>query len=104
MIRFGEKIMKEKMLLCTVFRSEYKEGAYLYAPFKTDGSSLDKVPDELKRGLGQLTEVMKLKLTATRKLANADPVRVMSSLDEKGYYLQLPPLDLTRPASMDEAT
>jgi uncharacterized protein YcgL (UPF0745 family) len=27
----------------------------------------------------------------TQKLANADPVKVLASLQERGFYLQLPP-------------
>lgn len=79
------------MILCSVFRSERKEGAYLYTPFKTGHNALADVPAELLAQLGTLTEVMKLKLTPERKLAQADAARVIQQLQEKGYYLQLPP-------------
>jgi len=79
------------MILCSIFRSERQEGAYLYTPFKTDSNALAEVPGELLAQLGTLTEVMKLKLTPDRKLAQANTTRVIQQLEEKGYYLQLPP-------------
>ncbi len=93
--------MPEPAVLCSVFRSERKEGAYLYTPLKTGGDALEDIPAELLRQLGALTEVMKLKLTPNRKLANADAGRVIQQLQDCGYYLQLPPTPADKPGSRE---
>lgn len=83
----------DQMIICCVYRSERKEGTYLYTPFTAGQDSLKDLPEQLLAQLGDLTEVMKLKLTAKRKLAQANAERVMQDLNDKGYYLQLPPAD-----------
>lgn len=78
-------------LLCSIYRSERKTGAYLYTAFNLENKELDVLPNELKIQLGDLTEVMKLVLTPERKLANANAEKVMQNIRDSGYYLQMPP-------------
>lgn len=85
-------LLKDKAL-CTIYRSERKQGAYLYVPFSTADNVFEGVPEALLKQLGQLTEVMKLNLSDGKKLANADVDKVRQQLGDKGYYLQLPPSD-----------
>ena len=81
-------------LLCTVYRVERKEGAYLYTPLAQGGRSpLDELPEAMLERLGPLTESMKLVLTPDRKLANANAEKVIQAINEKGFYLQLPPVE-----------
>ncbi|MBT8140429.1 MAG: YcgL domain-containing protein [Gammaproteobacteria bacterium] len=58
-------------------------------------SVLDGLPDTLLVTLGPLTEVMALQLGPSRKLVAADVVEVMRQLREQGYYLQMPPAQLS---------
>lgn len=71
----------------------YKDGpwgqTYLYLA-QEDG--FDAAPPGLIERMGRLQFVMELELHAGRKLARADVAQVMKALDEKGYYLQLPPV------------
>lgn len=62
---------------------------YLYVE-KTTG--LESVPDDLLSRFGQPELVMTLVLTPEKKLARADVKRVLAMIDEKGFYLQMPPL------------
>ncbi len=52
---------------------------------------LTRVPDELLEMFGQPVHVMDMPLTAEKKLARADTAKVIAGINEKGFYLQLPP-------------
>lgn len=52
---------------------------------------MDALPEALLSQLGGLSEVMLLDLSKRKHLANADIDKVSSSLNEQGFYLQLPP-------------
>ncbi|MAD43944.1 MAG: hypothetical protein CMI02_01900 [Oceanospirillaceae bacterium] len=75
-------------LLCDVYKSRKKDEAYLYVSRK-DG--LDKVPEELFELFGKPELAMTLILTADKKLARTDGEKVLQSIDENGFYLQMPP-------------
>ena len=79
----------QKMIV-QIFRSSKKEGAYLYVK---KGQNLSTLPDELLNLLGRLDPAMVLVLTEDKKLANADAKKVMASILDSGYYLQLPPVN-----------
>lgn len=76
------------MKLCHVYRSEKKAETYLYI---ADGVDFEDLPDELRERFGPPTLVMPLLLKKSRKLARVDVEKVMASLEEHGFYLQLPP-------------
>ncbi|VUD69019.1 Protein YcgL [Thalassocella blandensis] len=76
-------------LITQIYRSTKKEGAYLYTIL---GSNVNELPEALLKQLGKLEPAMVLKLNEDRKLAQADVKKVIHSLQENGYYLQLPPL------------
>ena len=75
-------------VICQIYRSKREEGMYLYCR-KEDG--LDKVPEPLRKRFGVAEPAMVLALDSNRKLARVDVNKVIASLDEPGYYLQLPP-------------
>ncbi len=74
-------------MLCAIYKSSKKEGAYLYIPKKDDFS---QVPDTLMQMFGKPTMVMMIKLDG-RQLATVDIEKVKQSLENEGYFLQLPP-------------
>lgn len=76
------------MTACKVFRSEKKSETYLYL---AETLSFDDLPEELRHQFGEATFVLRLELSADRKLARVDVVKVLESLGKSGYYLQLPP-------------
>ena len=73
---------------CFVYKSLKKEFLYLYTINKDNFSD---IPEELLTNFGQLEWVMELELTEERKLAKEDASKVLSSLNTKGYFVQLPP-------------
>jgi len=75
-------------IICKIYRSERQQGAYLFTCLD---QGLDAVPVSLKTKLQPLVEAMTLVLQPGRSLANADIDKVLSSLDETGFYLQMPP-------------
>lgn len=80
---------------CIIFRCSKKDEMYLYLPYQDDEEKvLNDVSDDLLKLTGKLDKVMELELTLDRKLARADVDEVITSLNEKSYYLQMPPNDL----------
>ncbi|BCL69017.1 conserved hypothetical protein [Vibrio nigripulchritudo MADA3029] len=74
-------------MLCSIYKSPKKEGAYLYVPKKDDFS---EVPQPLKDMFGKPIFVMVIKLDG-RQLAQVDIEKVKESLESEGFFLQLPP-------------
>lgn len=74
--------------ICTVYKSQNVTEMYLYV-LKLDG--LKKVPKELLERFGQAIKVMDLLLSEDKKLARTDAKKVIQQLNEKGFYLQMPP-------------
>lgn len=92
--------MSVKPEICSIYKSPKKDEMYLYVR-KTEGFS--RVPEALMAMFGTPKLFGTLLLTPEKKLARADAVLVLSNLEEKGFYLQMPPqrenymLDLFRP-------
>lgn len=80
-------------LRCWIYRSARREEMYLYL---ADENGFGAVPKELIEKMGRLELVMELELYPGKKLARANMAEVLKSLQHKGYYLQLPPLDMPR--------
>ena len=76
------------MMHCTVFRSDRKAETYLYL---ADDLVFADLPEDLREHFGEPAFVMRLELAKERKLARVDVARVIESLSEQGFYLQLPP-------------
>ncbi len=74
-------------MLCSIYKSSKKEGAYLYIPKKDDFS---QVPEALMKMFGTPLPVMTIKLDG-RTLAQVDIEKVKTSLQDEGFFLQLPP-------------
>ncbi|MFI3218823.1 MAG: YcgL domain-containing protein [Methylococcales bacterium] len=75
---------------CYVYKSLKKHLLYLYISQKDDFS---RVPTELLQTFGTLEFVLELELTPERKLAKEDSQKVLASLQEQGFFVQLPPTD-----------
>ncbi len=75
-------------VLCNIYKSRRKEETYLYVSLSDD---LSRIPEELLETFGRPELVTKLLLTPERKLARIEASKVLDSIAEKGFYLQLPP-------------
>jgi len=62
---------------------------YLYLLKKDDFSA---IPETLLNSFGGIEFVMELEITPERKLAREDVTKVLLSLDEKGFFVQMPPI------------
>ena len=81
-------------MLCFIYKSLKKEHLYLYVDKKDDFS---KVPEALFNSFGKMEFVMDLELTPERKLAKEDVEKVIDSLETKGFFVQLPPINVPAP-------
>ncbi|MBN8410676.1 YcgL domain-containing protein [Halomonas sp. DP4Y7-1] len=75
-------------LLCEVFKSSRKEEMYLYVD-KRQG--LERIPEPLLERFGAPVSVMTMILTPEKTLARTSGADVMAAIEEKGFYLQMPP-------------
>ncbi len=73
----------------TVYKASKREYLYVYVP-ETRG--LEKVPAALLAQFGEPIMVMTLDLKAGQKLARVCAEDVMAAVEDKGYYLQMPPV------------
>lgn len=73
---------------CAIYKSSKKLDLYLYVREK---DAFSDIPEPLLKSMGKPEFVMELELHPGRKLARADVEQVMQSLEEKGFYLQMPP-------------
>ncbi|GEA49510.1 YcgL domain-containing protein [Vibrio inusitatus NBRC 102082] len=74
-------------MICAIYKSNKKQGMYLYITKKDDFSP---VPEQLMQMFGKPTMVMVVNL-AKRGLATVDVDKVKESLLSDGFFLQLPP-------------
>ncbi len=75
-------------MLVAVYKSSKKAETYLYVPKRDDFSS---VPKALMDTFGNAIFVMLFPLQKRNKLAQVDIEKLKSELNEKGFYLQIPP-------------
>lgn len=75
-------------IICQIYRSSKKADMYLYVDKKED---ISRVPEALLSMFGKPQAAMTLLLNADKKLARADVNEVMQQIQEKGFYLQMPP-------------
>ena len=75
-------------ILCEIFKSSLKDEMYLYVDKRR---GFEDVPEALLERFGKPVSVMTLFLTEDKALARADVTKVMAAIDDKGFYLQMPP-------------
>ena len=77
-----------KKRICSIYRCAKKEGMYVYVD-KEQG--FDHIPESLLKQMGKTELAMTLVIAADKKLARANAKDVLELIDQKGFYLQMPP-------------
>lgn len=85
--------LRDDCMLCFIYKSLKTDYLYLYVDKKDDFSA---IPEILLTSFGKLEFVMQLELSAQRKLARENAEKVMASLKDKGFFVQLPPAKESR--------
>ncbi|NHB59500.1 YcgL domain-containing protein [Acinetobacter shaoyimingii] len=94
-------------MLCEIYKSSKKDEMYLYVPFieQIEGQEpvdpLSVLSDALRQAFGRATFVMKLELHENRKLARANVLHVMDSIQNRGFFIQMPPEGLINPNAVE---
>ncbi|MBL4607351.1 MAG: YcgL domain-containing protein [Pseudomonadales bacterium] len=76
-------------LLCSIYKSTKKDEMYLYVEKK---DKFQRVPEALLNIFGSPVHFGDLLLRPEKKLARADVVEVIAQIQEKGFFLQMPPV------------
>ncbi|XOV78744.1 MAG: YcgL domain-containing protein [Aestuariibacter sp.] len=75
-------------MLCAIFKSQKKPDTYLYVKDRHD---LSDVPADLLTMFGKPVFVMLFNLDGNKQLINKNNQTVKTEIQDKGFYLQLPP-------------
>lgn len=75
-------------MLVAVYKSTKKDETYLYLPKRDDFS---RVPKALLDTFGKAVFVMLLPVKKRKALAQVDIAKLTHEIQEKGFYLQIPP-------------
>ncbi|MCM2132001.1 YcgL domain-containing protein [Larsenimonas rhizosphaerae] len=75
-------------LLCDIYKSSRRDEMYLYV---VRGDSLKDLPDALREVFGPPIMVMPIMLIPDKPMARTTAVKVMTSVRQQGFYLQMPP-------------
>lgn len=78
----------ESVRMVKVYACKKRADTFLYIDSEQEPDALDA---DLQNTLGELRFVIDVELHAQRRLANADPVKVLAAIEEVGFYLQVPP-------------
>jgi len=73
---------------CSIYKGKRNPDHYIFLPADT---SINDIPENIQQMMGELTLVMNLDITTDTVLAQSDPVNVLSMIDEKGFFIQIPP-------------
>jgi uncharacterized protein YcgL (UPF0745 family) len=76
-----------------VYKSLRKADTYVFLRKQDDFAVL---PEPVRAPLGQLVFVLSVGLTEGRKLARSDAAVVRANLEQRGFHIQLPPLETER--------
>ncbi|MBL4622196.1 MAG: YcgL domain-containing protein [Immundisolibacteraceae bacterium] len=76
---------------CSIFKTNKKEGAYLYL---AKSLTFEELPEPLQELFSERIEVMELAVTPDTHLATEDVAQVLSNLGEQGFHLQLQPVEV----------
>lgn len=77
----------EKQII-SIYKSSKKDEMYIYV---AKAKGLADVPEALLDMFGKPVHSMDMLLTEGKKLARAEAADVLAAIDEKGFYLQMPP-------------
>lgn len=75
-------------ILCDVYKGSKQPDLYVYVD---RAQGLERVPEPLLKKMGEAKVALSFKLSADRRLAKEDPVKVIEAIRESGYFLQMPP-------------
>ena len=75
-------------MLCAVYKTNKKQGMYLYVPKK---GNFEDVPEALMSRFGVPELVTIISLEKRERLGGVDKEKLIDALNEQGFYLQMPP-------------
>ena len=87
----------------SIYKSSKKSEMYLYVARPANESEAETfepfsvLTEAVQAAFGRATFVMHLELSESRKLARANVLHVMDSIETRGFFLQMPPEGLIDP-------
>ncbi|HAA06477.1 MAG TPA: hypothetical protein DCD99_03960 [Acinetobacter schindleri] len=91
----------------SIYKSSKKDEMYLYVARPAEENEaetfdpLHVLGEAVRVAFGRATFVMHLELSETRKLARANVLHVIDSIEARGFFLQMPPEGLINPNAVE---
>ena len=73
---------------CSVYKGKRKPDHYVFLPAD---KPITEIPDSIQTMMGEFEHVMDLDIVNDTKLAQSDPSDIINMINEKGFYIQIPP-------------
>ncbi len=80
--------LSQNKRFCSVFKSPKRAEMYIYVDRSQD---LEQLPEALLAVFGEPCHVLDMVLTPSKKLARVEADKVLADIEEKGFFLQMPP-------------
>lgn len=80
-------------MVVKVLAGKRKADTYLFVAADKD---VQELPEALLTLLGELRDVLEIDLTEERQLVRCPGAEVLASIEDIGYYLQMPPAEFTK--------
>lgn len=89
---------------CSIYKSSKKDEMYMYIPCPVPSANeaeradpLLALPEAMRSAFGRAIFIMNLELSESRKLARVNVLHVMDSIQNRGFFIQVPPEGLINP-------
>lgn len=90
-----------KAVQVSAFKTSKKNELYLFVPKQKDNqTALDKLSDELLVMFGEPEHIFDFALSEGKSLPRSNPKEVLDSINNKGYYIQMPPGEVEKISDM----
>lgn len=90
-----------KAVQVSAFKTSKKNELYLFVPKQKDNqTALDKLSDELLVMFGEPEHIFDFALSESKSLPRSNPKEVLDSINNKGYYIQMPPGEVEKISDM----
>ena len=76
---------------CNIYKGSRQQDHYLFLPVD---KSVTEIPGDILKMFGDIELVMKLNISRSTRLAQSNPSDVIDIINEKGFYIQLPPKNI----------
>jgi len=77
---------------CNIYKGSRQQDHYLFVPTE---KPVTDIPGDILKMFGDIEFVMQLNICQSTRLAQSSPSEVIGIINKKGFYIQMPPKNIT---------